>query len=254
MDLKVKATQSCQTLCNPMDYTVHGILQARILDQVANPFSRGSFHPRERTWVSHIAKGFFTSWATREARWMDLVVSKRNYTEHLCMMRTSWVRYKCITSSTYLNSLFKVTRQFYVLLQPYFACQQCYRKRNLTWETTEITLLIAFVNCRGTGANIIACWLGWLLRSFILAKRVSAPGGRSPKSTNTVVADFPAHPPTLSNGMGDDQSTDIKLPYPHVSGSLALHSGFYLSRYCISGLYKVKSSHSTPGQQCFPES
>ena len=40
--LKVKVTQSCLTLCDPMDYTVHEILQARILEGVAFPFSRGS--------------------------------------------------------------------------------------------------------------------------------------------------------------------------------------------------------------------
>ena len=39
--LKVKVTQSCLTLCNPLDYTVRGILQARILEWVAFPFSRG---------------------------------------------------------------------------------------------------------------------------------------------------------------------------------------------------------------------
>ena len=52
----------------PMDYTVHGILQARILEWVAFPFSRGSSQPRDWTQVSHIAGGFFTSWATREAQ------------------------------------------------------------------------------------------------------------------------------------------------------------------------------------------
>ena len=45
--LKVKVTQSCLTLCNPMDYTVHGILQARGLEQVAFPFSRGSSQPTD---------------------------------------------------------------------------------------------------------------------------------------------------------------------------------------------------------------
>ena len=50
-----------------MDYTIHGILQARILESVAFPFSRGSSQPRDQTQVSHIAGGFFTSWATREA-------------------------------------------------------------------------------------------------------------------------------------------------------------------------------------------
>jgi len=38
----VKVAQLCLTLCDPMDYTVHGILQARILEWVAFPFSRGS--------------------------------------------------------------------------------------------------------------------------------------------------------------------------------------------------------------------
>ena len=44
--VKVKVAQSCPTLCDPMDYTVHGILQARILEWVAFPFSRGSSKPR----------------------------------------------------------------------------------------------------------------------------------------------------------------------------------------------------------------
>ena len=47
LTLKVKVTQSCQTLCNPMDYIVRGILQARILEWVAIPFSRGSLQPRD---------------------------------------------------------------------------------------------------------------------------------------------------------------------------------------------------------------
>ena len=66
--VKVKVTQSCPTLCDPMNYTVHGILQARILEWVAFPFSRGSSQPRDRTQVSLIAGGFFTSWATEEAQ------------------------------------------------------------------------------------------------------------------------------------------------------------------------------------------
>ena len=54
-----KLVQSSLTLCNPMDYTVHGILQARILEWGAFPFSRGSSQPRDQTQVSHIAGGFF---------------------------------------------------------------------------------------------------------------------------------------------------------------------------------------------------
>ena len=96
----MKVGQSYLTLCDPMDYTVHGILQTRILEWVAFPFSRGSsqprspalqadsspaepqgkpkntgaypfssrsFQPRNWTGVSFIADRFFTSWATREA-------------------------------------------------------------------------------------------------------------------------------------------------------------------------------------------
>ena len=65
---KVKVAQSCLTLCDPMDYTVHGILQARLLEWVAIPFSRRSSQPRDWTQVSYIRGGFFTRWATREAQ------------------------------------------------------------------------------------------------------------------------------------------------------------------------------------------
>ena len=51
----------------PMDYRVHGILQARILEWVIFPFSRGSSQPRNRTQVSRIAGRLFASLATREA-------------------------------------------------------------------------------------------------------------------------------------------------------------------------------------------
>ena len=103
--MKVKITQLCSTICDPKDYTVYGILQARILELVAfpfsrdlpnpkidprspalrvdslpaepqgsprilewvaYPFSRGSSQPRNYTRVSHIAGRFFTSWATRK--------------------------------------------------------------------------------------------------------------------------------------------------------------------------------------------
>ena len=59
--VKVKFAQSCLTLCDPVDYTVHGILQVRILEWVAVPFCRGSSQLRDQTQVSHTASGFFTS-------------------------------------------------------------------------------------------------------------------------------------------------------------------------------------------------
>ena len=71
--LCVLVTQSCPTLCDPMGCSppgssVHGILQAWILEWVAVPLSRGSSPPRDRTRVSCIAGRFFTMWATNEAQ------------------------------------------------------------------------------------------------------------------------------------------------------------------------------------------
>ena len=66
--MKVKVTQSCQTLCDPMDYTVHGIVQARVREWVAFPFSRTSSQPRDQTQVFYNAGRFFTSRATRESQ------------------------------------------------------------------------------------------------------------------------------------------------------------------------------------------
>ena len=65
--------QSCLTLwnptdCNPPGFSVHGILQGRILVWVAIPFSKGSSWPRGWTQVSWITGRFFTDWATREAQ------------------------------------------------------------------------------------------------------------------------------------------------------------------------------------------
>ena len=57
-DMELKVAQSCPTLCNPMDYTVHS--PSRILERVVFPF-RASYQPRDRTQVTHIAGRFFIS-------------------------------------------------------------------------------------------------------------------------------------------------------------------------------------------------
>ena len=56
------------TFCKPMNCTVHGILQARILEWVAFSFSKESSQPRDQTQVSHTAGGFFTNWMIRETQ------------------------------------------------------------------------------------------------------------------------------------------------------------------------------------------
>ena len=70
--ISMKVAQLCLTPCDPMGCrlpgsSVHRILQARILEWVAVPFSRGSSWPRSQTGISSIVDGFFTIWATREA-------------------------------------------------------------------------------------------------------------------------------------------------------------------------------------------
>ena len=77
----MKVAQSRPTLCNPTDCTVHGILQARILEWVAYSFSRGSSRPRNQTGVSCIAGGFFTNWAREPLvmKWdSQMVVQRRS--------------------------------------------------------------------------------------------------------------------------------------------------------------------------------
>ena len=77
-----EVTQSCPTLCNPMDCSLpgsslHGILQARVLKWVASSFSRGSSQPRDQTPVSRIPGRYFNLWATREAQVSLKSISKQ---------------------------------------------------------------------------------------------------------------------------------------------------------------------------------
>ena len=70
-DPELESESCCSVASNslwPMDYTVHGVLQARILEWVAFPFCRGSSQPSDQTQVSCIAGGFCPSWGTREAQ------------------------------------------------------------------------------------------------------------------------------------------------------------------------------------------
>ena len=72
-----EVTQSCPTLCDPMDcsppgFYIHGGFQARVLEWVAISFSRGPSWPRDQTRVSCIAGRRFTIWATGEALKMQI--------------------------------------------------------------------------------------------------------------------------------------------------------------------------------------
>ena len=113
--LCVLVTQSCLTLCNSLDWSppgssVHGILQARILEWVAIPFFRGSSQPRDRTRVSCIAGRFFT---TRE---------KNNRYEHKYLVLLLLNHFSRVQL---FASLWTVAHQ--ALLSMGFSRQECWR-------------------------------------------------------------------------------------------------------------------------------
>ena len=83
----VKVTQSCLTLCDPVDcslpgFSAHGISQARVLEWVVISFSRGSSQPRDQIQVSSIVGGHFTIWAAGKPHsltiWQQIKYSDRN--------------------------------------------------------------------------------------------------------------------------------------------------------------------------------
>ena len=84
-------TQSCPTLCNPIDCSppgssIHGIFQARVLEWAAISFSRESSRPRDWTRVSRIVDRHFTVWATREVpgsnirKEINIIILKAEFT------------------------------------------------------------------------------------------------------------------------------------------------------------------------------
>ena len=109
----VKVAQSCLTLCDSMDYTVHGVLQARTLEWVAFPFSRGSSQSRDWTQISRTAGGFFISWVTREdlgASWGDLKSKKLSFWS-VVFKSAMKSRFYTTTSDDQLNSWAEKTLQ-----------------------------------------------------------------------------------------------------------------------------------------------
>ena len=124
---KCKSTQSCLTLWDPMDYTVQGILQARILEWVTFPFSRGSSQPRDGTQVSRIAGEFFTSWATKKA--LVSVISQLNCQGKIQLGKFIW-EYFSESLHTYWLSI----------------CSINYRERNAEMQDIIMSLSVFHFN------------------------------------------------------------------------------------------------------------
>ena len=90
--VKVLVAQLCLTLCDLMDCSplgssIHGILQARMLEWVATLFSRGSSRPRDQTQVSCIAGRFFTIWATGDTYQKTVNKIYSEYIGHYSLFR-----------------------------------------------------------------------------------------------------------------------------------------------------------------------
>ena len=146
---KVKVTQLCPTLCNPMDLTVHGILQARTLEWVAFPFSRGFSQPRDWTQVSWTVDRFFTSWATREAQTTGVSIQFRQ--PGSCIIEETWNSRRwnweglssCAEVHFAKNQLINLTSKWWTLLMWVTFCLCCgtlvYHRssRNIGWITKQ---------------------------------------------------------------------------------------------------------------------
>ena len=108
--MKVKVAQWCPTLCD----------QARILEWVAFPFSRGSSQPRGQTQVSCIASRFFTNWTIREAP--KKVIFTRNFRSNLYRM-TQWslflfTRLRCLMNAAeFTSSLQRMNKKILFFLR-----------------------------------------------------------------------------------------------------------------------------------------
>ena len=96
-----------------MDYTVHGILQARILEWEAYPFCSGSSRPRNWTEFSCIAGGFFTSWATRKAQ-VYPITHESNH--HIFYSSVPWIS-RCYFFSGGLKKMDVDTGQVFMILK-----------------------------------------------------------------------------------------------------------------------------------------
>ena len=133
---KVKVTQLCPTLCDPTDFTVHGILQARILEWVAFPFFTGSSQPRDQTQVSHIASRFFTSLShkgsPRILEWVAYPFSRGS------SQPRSWTGVSCIAGGFFTNWVMQLNYILTLLnLALSFGRQDQWRRQ---WHPTPVLL------------------------------------------------------------------------------------------------------------------
>ena len=140
-------TQSCLTLCKPMNHSppgsfVHGILQARILKWVAIPFSRRSSWPRDWTWDSCIADGLFTIWVESI---MGLILSYKRFPlwweDHVIMVWSSEIVYLWLLVAWEMMMMNTIKKKIVNSINHIIIAQLHYQKVNFTREGTLFTTL-----------------------------------------------------------------------------------------------------------------
>ena len=159
--MKVKSESKSPSVVSdssqPHDYTV-GILQARILEWVAFPFSRGSSQPRDWTQVSRIVGGFFTSWASREAQrileWVAYPFSRgsswpRNQTGVSCIVGkffTTWLGKAPPDQKPWLIQILQKFLRLWITISPHPIRHLCTSPRSI-WQCNFITFVVIFNLC-----------------------------------------------------------------------------------------------------------
>ena len=111
-------TQSCLTLCNPWTVACQAFLQARILEWVAIPFSRGSSKSKGGTRVSCIAGRLFTIWGTREAPMIALVYANKafNKVDHIFIIKKITWENQNKRKISNLNKVYLLKAYFFFLM------------------------------------------------------------------------------------------------------------------------------------------
>ena len=100
-------SDSCDLMdCSLPDSSVHGILQARVLEWVAISFSRGSSRPRDQTWVSRTAGRRFSLCATRESLGAEPCIICLCVTG-FCSLKITSGKFTCVAAYIIISFLFK---------------------------------------------------------------------------------------------------------------------------------------------------
>ena len=162
-----------------MDYTVHRILQARILERVAVPFCKGSSQPRDQTQVSRVAGRFFTSWVTREAqqkkqKWIKSWAYLQQAFDHgqFCFISNSEINSRYLI----IHSISNMTWHQFASLKDKNSQRKSYICVNIQylffsfWLTSLCIRGSGFIHVITADSDLFLLWLSSILEHLIKGK------------------------------------------------------------------------------------